>query len=335
MIEFKRIEESANLPLEWDELSDNYFQKIKFLVHTETYNPCKQRYYTCFENGKMVSAAVVYSLYLDILTFVKIKSPVKMNIVGIPCSVSSQGIFGGINAIEDLKKHICQIEKGLVLFLNLNSKPANSSFSSGKTLPTIVFKNQYQNWIDYLSALRSGYRRRLNLINREDKDLRFEKMLCSRFTEEMFRLYIEVYKRSSSKLERLTFDFFKNLPSEFKLTVCFKNNTIIGWNIALEDRDNFYFFLGGIDYRYNKAYNTYLRLLTAIMKDGIEKGAHSIDLGQTAEIPKIRIGGQPEIRYMEASHSSNVLNGLLKLFSPLLEYKRRLESTKALKEEVL
>jgi hypothetical protein len=335
MIEFKRIEESVKLPLEWDELTDNYFQQIKFLIHTETFNPCKQRYYICFENGKMISAAIVYSLHLDILTFVKIKSPVKMNIVGIPCSVSSQGIFGGINAMEELKKHICRIEKGLVLFLNLNKKPANSSFSSGKTLPTIVLKNHYANWIDYLAALRSSYRRRLNHINRENKDLRFEKMLCSGFTEDMFRLYIEVYKRSSSKLEKLTFDFFKNLPSEFKLTVCFKNNSIIGWNITLEERNTFFFFLGGIDYGYNMAYNTYLRLLTAIIKDGIEKRAHYIELGQTAEIPKIRLGGQPEIRYMEASHSSYVLNGLLKLFSPLLEYKRRLESTNALKEGVL
>jgi hypothetical protein len=334
MIEFKRIEESVNLPLEWDELADNYFQQAKFLIHTETYNPCQQRYYICYENGKMVSAAIVYSLLLDILTFVKIKSRVKMNIVGIPCSVSSQGIFGEIDAIEVLKKHIFEIEKGLVLFLNLNRKPTNRSFSSGKTLPTIVLRNHYANWVDYLAALRSSYRHRLNHINRENKDLRFEKMLCCDFTEEMFRLYLEVYKRSSAKLEKLTFRFFKNLPSEFKLTVCFKNNSIIGWNAALEDRNTLFFFLGGIDYNYNKTYNTYLRLLTALIKDGIEKKADSIELGQTAEIPKMRLGGQHEIRYMEARHSSFVLNGLLKLFSPLLVYRRRLESTNALRRDM-
>jgi hypothetical protein len=37
---------------------------------------------------------------------------------------------------------------------------------------------------------------------------------------------------------------------------------------------------------------------------------------------------------MEAYHSNGLLNGLLKIGKPLLEYKRKLENTNALKEEL-
>ncbi|MDO9154226.1 MAG: hypothetical protein Q7U47_11110, partial [Paludibacter sp.] len=207
MLEFKHIEKSTLLPEAWDELAENYFQQKKFLMHTEKFNPCQQRYYMCFESGEAVAAAIIYSLRLDIFTFIKIKSPVKMHIVGIPCSVSSKGIFGKSSAIEALKKYIYKVEKGLVVFLNLTEKPVESINAIGNTLPTIILSNQFSDCSHYLASLRSNYRRRINQINQENKDLRFEKKSCASFTPEMYNQYLEVYKRSSGKLEKLSFDF--------------------------------------------------------------------------------------------------------------------------------
>jgi len=332
-MEFQRVYQSINLPNEWDTLADTYFQQTKFLLHTETYNPCQQRYYTCCEDGKLLAAAILYSLGLDLLTFVNIKSPVKMNIVGIPCSVSCQGIFGTKTATEALKAYICRVEKGFVLFLNLEDEPGKTTLALGKTLPTIVLKNNFRQWDDYLASLRSNYRRRFNRINQHNKQLRFEKKACSEFTHEMYQQYLEVYRRSSGKLEKLNFGFFKNLPLEFMLTVCWANETIIGWNIALENQHIYYFFLGGIDYKLNKIHNTYLGLLYIIVKDGIEKKAEVIELGQTAEIPKMRMGGKPETRYMQAYHTNRFLNRCIKSLGFFLEYKRKLENTHVMKEE--
>ncbi len=333
MLEFRCITNPINLPPEWNKLADNYFQQIKFLLHLEKFNPCHQRYYVCFADTKLVSAAIVYSLRLDIFTFMKIKSPLKMHIVGIPCSVSSSGIFGYPEGVNSLKEHIYKVEKGLVLFLNLENKSENDSVASGQTLPTILFVNHFKNWNSYVSALRYPYRRRLNLINRENKYLQIEKKSCVEFSNEMYKQYLNVYDRSHGKLEKLNFEFFKNLPPEFKLTVCFKNDEIIGWNIALEHQNIYYFVLGGIDYEQNRKYNTYLLLLTSIIKDGIEKYAKTIELGQTAEIPKMRLGGTPKSLYMEAHHSNSLINKLIKMGSRMLEYKRILENTNAFKEE--
>lgn len=331
-MEFKCIHKSTELPEEWDKLADNYFQQTKFLAHAEKYNPCNQRYYVCIENGELVSATIVYSLRLDIFTYINIKSPLKMNIVGIPCSVSSQGIFGkNKDSIEALKNHIYKVERGFVLILNLEEKPSESSHASGNTLPTIILLNQYSDWNNYLASLRSNYRRRLKLINHENKELRFEKKSCSVFTQEMYRQYLEVYNRSNGKLEKLGFDFFRNLPAEFILTVCYMNETLIGWNIALENNAIYYFFLGGIDYKQNRIHNTYLRLLSQLIRDGIERKVEFIELGQTAEIAKMRMGGKPKPLYMEAHHSIGIFNKLLKLSSPMLEYKRKLENTNVIK----
>ncbi len=332
MNEFRCIQEAANLPPEWDELADNCYQQKPFLLHAEKYNPCKQRYYLCFESGKLISAAIVYSLNLDILTFLKVKSPLKMHIVGIPCSVSSPAIFGNNEAVEELKKYIYNVEKGFVLILNLKEKPKAGSYASGKTLPTVVMTNHFADWDDYITSFRSGYRRRLKQINQPVEDLKFRKMACSEFTEEMYQQYLDVYKRSSGKLEKLSCDFFKNLSSEFILTVCYKSEKVIGWNIAMTNKNSYYFFMGGVDYNHNKTYNTYLRLLSIIIRDGIEKKSDFIDLGQTAETPKMRMGGKPVPLYMEAHHGNLIINNIVRLFSGLLEYKRKLENTHSIKE---
>lgn len=332
MISFQCIESAEHLPYQWDELAQCYFHQINFLLHTQKFNPCQQRYYLCYEGDILVSCAIVYTLQIDILTFVNFKSPLKMHIVGVPCSVSSSGIFGNKNAVALLKKHIYEKEKGFVLFLNLVDKPESSTFASGNTLPTILLTNHFKNWDEYISSLRSNYRRRLILINNENEDLYFRKVSCSEFNHEMHQQYLDVYKRSSGKLEKLTLEFFKNLPPEFKLTVCLKKEKIIGWNIALKDKDVYYFFLGGIDYSQNKTYNTYFRLLTSIVRDGIESNVQTIELGQTAEIGKMRMGGLPQPLYMEAHHSLRAINYLIKICSPLLEYKRVAEKTNALKK---
>lgn len=330
-----RIQEAEKLPAQWDALAESIFQQQAFLLHVHKYNPCRQRYYVCFDENKLVAAAIVYTLQLDLLTNINIKSPIKTHIVGIPCSVSCSGIFGHSQAIAVLKNYIFNHEKGFVLVLNLNEKPQSRANASGITLPTILFNNKFSSWTDYLNSLRSTYRRRINQINRHQPELRFDILPCTEFTEEMYEQYLNVYRKSSGKLEKLNLLFFKNLPSQFLLAVCYKNEKVIGWNITISWKNSHYFFLGGIDYTKNKMHHTYLQLLASIVKVGIAQGAKFIDLGQTAETPKMRMGGTPVPRYMEAHHSNSALNFLLRLFSPILEYKTKAQTVHPMKENDL
>lgn len=257
-----------------------------------------------------------------------------MQVIGIPCSVSCAGIFGSELGMNALSEYIFANEKGFVLMLNRKENPEQSTHASGKTLPTIVFHNQFSDWNHYLASLKAPYRRRLNKLTAEQPELKFETFSSADFSEPMYRLYENVYKKSKAKLEKLTFDFFRNLPPEFTFFGCFHNGEIAGWNIALQDNSIYYFFLGGIDYPINKKYNTYLRLLARLVKSGIENKCRLIELGQTAEIPKTRMGGIIQPLYMQASHSDPLINAVLKKSKPLLEYSRKTEKNNPFKTTV-
>jgi len=323
------------LPPVWNKLAVHYFQKTEFLIHAHSYNPCQQRYYLLYEDGLLKAAAVVYTLALDVLTFLHIKSPMKMHVVGVPCSVSCPGIFGSIVDTEFLLKSIFEQEKGFVLALNLESPNANTSFANGKTLPTVILHNNFSSWDDYLFNLRADYRRRLSRIHAATEGITMETVDCDSFTELMYAQYLQVYKRSKGKLERLSFSFFQNLPRAFQLTICSLHEKVIGWNISLREGQFHYFFMGGIDYARNKDNATYLRLLSNLVKGGIEGKATYIELGQTAEIPKLKMGASLEIRYMQAHHSNVGLNHILCAGRKLLSYRRELPEFHVFKKEGL
>ena len=321
-IKFSIVMSADSLPEKWNQLAVHYFQRIPFLQYLEQYNPCKQRYYMMYQNDDLQACAVIYTLPLDLLTFARIKSPVKMHIVGVPCSVSSPGIFGEPEAIKLLKPYIAQREKGLLLLLNLDKKPVETKNATGNTLPTIVLENRFASWQEYVDSLRADYRRRLLKIL-SNKEISLETRTFGQFTEQMYDQYLQVFKKSNAKLEKLNHDFFRNLPQPFRLTACLYKQQVIGWNITVHDGDYHYFFLGGIDYSYNREFSTYFQLLSNIIKDGIEQKAKYIDLGQTAEIPKMRMGGRKEARFMEAHHHFALINVLLKKGRKLLEYSRK------------
>lgn len=329
---FSLIYSACELPSTWDDVAKNYFQKREFLVHAEKYNPCKQRYWLLEKSGELKAGAVLYTLRLHLLTYMHLKSPLEMHIAGIPCSVSCPGFIGDKFHIQILQKHLFSMLKGFVLFLNLLDEAQGIKHAHGNTLPTIIIKRCFQDWEDYFSALRSNYRRRLLKLLNSNHDIILETLPCREFSREMYNQYLEVYKKSDAKLEKLTYDFFLNLPDLFRLTICRKGSEIIGWNITLFHEKVMYFFLGGINYQMNTDNSTYLFLLAHIVRRGIEMGAREIDLGQTAEIPKMRMGGIPEKRFMEARHSNMLMNNLIRICQGMLSYKRDLPGVHVFKE---
>jgi hypothetical protein len=329
MIKVEKIQTAYKLNNNWNSLCSNYFQTKEFLIYCEKYNYCTQRYYELYFNNKIECGLIMYSIRMDLLTYLKIKSPLKMNIVGIPASVSASGIMGNTVFFNNLKEFIYKNEKGFILFLNMESESDNQQVAKGRTLPSIIFQNIFNNWGEYIQSLKSNYRRRISQILKNDNITTLETTSCTNFKEINYNQYLQVYNKSDAKLEKLNFEFFKNLPDNFSLTNLKYENEIIGWNITTYYNNFLYFFLGGIEYKYNEKYNTYFRLLLNIIKEGIEKKVEFIDLGQTAETPKQRLGGEAKNLFMEAKHSKLIFNKILKLSQKSLSYKKKLEKTNA------
>ena len=147
----------------------------------------------------------------------------------------------------------------------------------------------------------------------------------------MYQKYLQVLKRSKGKLETLSQEFFNNLPPDFMLTSYYNQDILIGWYISASFKERYYFFLGGIDYTLNERFNTYFNILLGVLREGIEKKANLIDLGQTAEIPKMRLGGELVEKTMMAYHSNGMMRRFLRAGKSLLEYSVNLEETHVIK----
>jgi hypothetical protein len=313
-MEIVRYDKVSDLPPEWDELAPDCFRKKAFLEHAELHNPSRQRYYVSMHEKQPTALAIVYTLKLNLFTFSKIPSPVSINIIGVPCSVSVAGLSGENAAIRQLIGYIFQHEKGLTLALNLMQEMVNDRDISGPTLPTHIIRNHFNSLQHYQENLRYPYRRRLKKIENLSTGIEIKDIPLQLFDRQYYQLYKQVWKRSEGKLELLTMDFFRNLPESFRLTGFSIGKQLLGWVITVNTNNHFFFFMGGMDYHLNTQHMTYQQMLYYCVKAGIETGQAFIELGQTAAIPKMRFGAEAVPLFMVVHHRSKIIRYIFRKF---------------------
>lgn len=319
---------------QWNSLTGDYFQAAGFSEHLQKYNYCNQRYYLLYESNNLKAGAIVYTLPVNLLTFSKKELRIKMNVIGIAASVDSSGIIGDPLYFDQLVAEILSREKGIVLCLNYNGEISVPGIVKLQTLPTVIFKHDFDNFETYLRSMRHHYRRRMVLASARFRDVETITGSCLAFTEEHYKLYLNILSRSKTKLETLTSDFFKNLNSDFTLTSYYnKDKVLLTWHITCSYREVYSFLFGGINYESRDEFEGYYNNLLGIIKEAIEKGFKTVNLGQTAEIPKMRVGGKLVPKRLFLYHHSSLIQMLLKLFKPLLEYKQKSKPLNVFKNE--
>lgn len=327
----ERIDGAGELPEQWDIQASDYYQRRAFLSHCQQYNPCRQRYYLLLSQGEILAGAVVYTLRIDLLTYLGIKSPLTMQVVGVPCSVASSGLLGSVVWHGELLRRVFTCERGLVACLNLDALPADVPAAVGRTWPDIVLHNRFSSLPAYAASLCSSYRRRLRQIQRDARTFSICTGTCKSFDEQMHNMYLEVFMRSEGKLEKLECAFFRNLPESFCLTQYAAEGALRGWTITHGDGERFSFFLGGQDYRYDPKRLYRVQLMT-VLQQGIASGTKQIHFGQSAEIPKMRMGGIPQEKIMLGYHSRPISRWMLGASMGMLSYRRYFPPTHVFKE---
>lgn len=330
-VQLEKRELAIQLPSEWDDLSTSYFQRKKFLTHTEKYNPCNQIYYLLYEGQYLIACAVVYSLDIDFFSFKGIKSPVKMRVVGLPVSVASPGIFGSKAGVRNLLELIQKEERGFLLALNLESDFQPATGIKMRMMPTIEFANKYSNFQEYLLSLRAPYRRRYNQLFPKSEGLIKVKSGCDQFTNAHYKLYQDIIDHTKTKLEILSTVFFKNLPEEFTLTSFYTDDFLVSWYITCDDGNSLVFFFGGHSFRLNDQYKLYFNNLFSILNEFIETGYDRCDFGQTAETPKLKLGGLIVEKSMVLYHENKAVRWLTGRTSSLLGYSKRFQEFRVFK----
>jgi hypothetical protein len=253
---------------------------------------------------------------MNILTFSKLKLNVTMNIIALPVSVSSHGYTGDLQAlISDYKKR-----RGLFLVLNIPEEPGNTGTASGETLGSCVFENRFDSFDEYMSQMKSDYRRRLNIALDKGKGLRWEQVDMSDYTDEMHKLYLNVFQKTKYQLECHTAGFFRMFPGE--IYCLYKNRTPLGFVLLREENRVLSFIFGGMDYDKRDEYDLYMNMLFFIVRECIRRKCQTADLGQTAEDSKLRVGAVYSRRYLSVFSGNRAISALLKCLVGAFAYKR-------------
>ncbi len=326
-----RYEHARDLPPAWDTLAGSCFRCRDFLEHCERHNPCGQRYHVLWRGGLPVAGAIAYSLRIDLGTYMGIRSPLPMTVLGVPCSVAWPGLLGDRALWPMMLEELLPRERGLVLGLNTSAPITQPALVQGLTLPTMVLEHGFDSFAAYTGALRADYRRRHRRIRRAMAGAERIEGPCSALTEPAYRLYVGAYERSEAKLELLSHDFLAKLPEPFRLVRFELGGRLLGWHITAVQAQRSTFFMGGVDQTHNARHKTYFNLLFDVIELGIEAGSPVIDLGQTAEVPKLRTGARLNQRMMFAWHRRGLLRRGLRRAAPLLAYTERFEQPRVLR----
>lgn len=312
----KVFTKAAELPDVWDDIfADNSYMSKKQLIILEKCNPCNQKYIII--NGR--SAFIIYKLKLNIFSYSKMKLNLKVNIIGIPCSVAKQGCKIEDIDIAELENYVKR-ERENCIILNAEDSFLSNYLIKGETLPTCKLPILWDSFDSFMLSLRSHYRYRLSKALKKGHNIVIKKLADnSTFDEKMYSLYENVYEKSKYKLEKLSIDFFRMMPTSIYVFYV-KNEPAAFVQLSNNDRELFFVF-GGIDYLLNHECDLYMNMLAFILKYGIENKYVSIDMGQTAEDTKMKFGCSQYTKYMYIYHPNYIVRFLIKLFSEKLSYK--------------
>jgi hypothetical protein len=324
----KRHDAVISLPPEWDGLATAAWQRRWFLAHAEATNPCAQRYYTWTEGGACVAGAIVYELPIDLLTYFPVRLPIsvapRLRVCGVPASVSCPGLLGTPGRAARLLAELCVVEDGLFVALNLPPRlPVPDVMSAGPTLPTVAMELPWRSLPEYEAALRADYRRRFRRIRARFADCRVDTTACDAYSTAHHAQYLAVLAKSEAKLETLPEAFFRALPADaFELTSVERDGRLLGWVILLERDQDAAFFMGGMPEDAAREPDLYFFLTSCVLERALARSARRLDFGQTAEVPKLRLGGRLEPRLMAVHHPLAAVRLLLAAAAPLLTYHR-------------
>lgn len=312
----KVFTEAVSLTSIWDNIfADNSYMLKEKLITLEKANPCNQKYIIINDR----SAFIIYKLKLNIFSFSKMNFNYDVNIIGIPCSVSKQGYKIEDEDIAELENYIKKEKKGCII-LNSEDSFLSSFFIKGETLPTCKIRIEWNSFEDYINSLRSHYRHRINKALKKGSRVNIVKLHHnSMFDKKMYSLYENVYEKSKYKLEKLNIEFFRDMPTDIYVFYVEEQPSAFV-QLAHKDRELLFVF-GGVDYSLNHEYDLYVNMLAFILRHGIENKYLSIDMGQTAEDTKMKLGCSQYIKYMHIYHPNFIIRFLIRLFSEKLSYK--------------
>jgi hypothetical protein len=129
--------------------------------------------------------------------------------------------------------------------------------------------------------------------------------IAAAHTDECHRLYEAVWERAAYRLEKWPAEFFRAVARRFgdrasMTRVVAQGGRVAAWAFGVTDGGVYHNLYGGLDYALNDEHDLYFNLYFRDMDRAFRDGARAINLGQTADGFKARLGATPAPRWFFA-----------------------------------
>ena len=118
-----------------------------------------------------------------------------------------------------------------------------------------------------------------------------------KYSGKMQELFDNVHQKSAFGISPFNTSIYIDLINsgnpKCQVFAYFLANEMIAFSSELKDDDNLYSYFIGLDYRYNKSYRLYERILNETIKSAISNKKSKLILGRTAAEFKSNVGAKP------------------------------------------
>lgn len=276
------------------------------------------------------------------LQLISPEKPFKVLTSGNTFVSGEHGIF--IKQDQDKKKVVKDISNALLEYAKLNYKDSIDAFmlkdflaeslyitdelkevrfNSFKVEPNMVLalNKEWVSFEDYLTAMKTKFRVKAKKAMKLSSSLHI-KDISEEMLDTLLPKMTELYKKVSGKsvfnlgdFDLETYKVLKrNLNEKYLLKGYWLEEELVGFMSGMVNGDTLDAHFVGIDYKFNKSYAVYQRMLYDYIIWGIDKGVVCINFGRTASEIKSSVGAIPQDLTIYLRHKNSIPNRILKLF---------------------
>jgi len=315
------LERAGDLPSSWDDLAgNNYALRRDFLQLLEVSQPCEQRYHLFHTpTERLDSIILTFRIRMNLMQYTPFTWHERVTMVHIPLSVTRPALVIGVETENEVASFLKTIP-GYSIILNWRGSPQFAHYCCGTMSPQLALDLRWKSFAQYLDSMRSNYRYRYSKAQKKGLGLNYRFLADNaEFSPAMYAQYMHVNQKSRIRIETLTLEYFRQPTG--RLLLCELEGQPMGFMQLIENGSELIWAFVGYDPRHNQTFDIYLNMLLFLVRYAIENGFTVLEMGQTAEDAKLKLGACYTPLRILVGHSNPILNLLMRLSMPFLGYK--------------
>jgi len=327
------LQSAKELPPEWDILAnDNYALKRTFLQTIQDLRYCPMEFHLFSDQGILDSIVVTFRIRMNLAQYSPLYYPVNATMIHIPVSIARPALVVGNKTRNEVESFITQI-RGYVVQLNSSSSCSWANMAIGPMSPQLQLPIRWKSLDEYLNQLRSPYRRRYRLAQIKGQALEFRILESNKnFSLDHYDLYLHVNRKSRIRIETLPIEYFQS--SIGKILECRFENKPVGFMQLIENDKELVWAFVGYNSSLNSELDIYHNMLLQTLHYAIRHDFQILEMGQTAEDAKLKLGAIPTSLWVMARHSLPFFNQCMHWTMPWLTYRKKIPRYHVFHKEV-